>query len=89
MLGFAWFNTLWYVPVFLVSIFQCVPLAMAWDPTIEGTCVDFPVYILIVGIYNIVSDCVMLLIPIVCIWRLQMTWNEKLGVALLFLIGTL
>jgi hypothetical protein len=87
--AFVWTNMLYFVACFFISIFQCTPREKIWDPLVPGTCVNYQSYILITGIFNCVSDFLMLMFPIFCIWKLQMAPRRKIGVSGIFLVGVL
>ncbi|KAF2201201.1 hypothetical protein GQ43DRAFT_371995, partial [Delitschia confertaspora ATCC 74209] len=82
-------NMGYFIGVFFVSIFQCSPSEKLWIPTVKGHCINQPVYTLIGGIFNFTSDCLMLLTPIIFIWKLRLSWNRKFGAVVVFLIGIL
>lgn len=73
----------------LVKIFQCSPRAKAWDKSIPGHCLGVDVPILVAAAINVVSDCLILLLPMVSVWRLHMKMTRKLGVCAIFLAGSL
>ena len=75
--------------MFYVSIFQCVPREKLWTPTLPGFCINYPVTLMVVGIFNVCSDFVILLLPMAWIWRLKMSTQRKLGVSSIFAFGAL
>ena len=81
-------NFLWFLAAFFVSIFYCRPRAKIWKPALPGECLNFQVFILITGLFNAVSDITLLAMPIVVVWRLQMSMKRKLGISAVFAIGT-
>lgn len=80
---------MFFVAIFLVTIFQCSPRAKAWNPEIEGKCINISALLLVVGVFNSASDLLMLIFPVYCIWHLRMTMKRKLGISALFFIGSL
>ena len=72
-----------------LSIFQCKPIAKYWDPELPGHCINLSTYFVATGIFNLVSDIVMLLFPIYRTWKLQMSTKRKFGVSAIFFIGGL
>ncbi|KAJ4009366.1 hypothetical protein NW752_009668 [Fusarium irregulare] len=75
--------------IMLVIIFGCVPFKKSWDLTmLEGSCVDRPmVYVCTAGL-GILSDLILLLMPLPMILRLQMPRRQKAGLVVLFVIGS-
>ncbi|KAL4809005.1 ribosomal protein L36e-domain-containing protein [Aspergillus unguis] len=82
-----WFNLAFYLANFFLKIFQCIPRAKIWDKTTEGHCININIPILVTAAINVVSDLLMLTLPIVCVWRLQMSIRRKLGVSAIFAAG--
>lgn len=87
--AFIWINMSWFFACFFISIFQCSPRERAWDPLVEGTCLNYQNYIVATGIFNCVSDVLMLLFPLVSVWNLRMSMNRKFGISTIFLVGLL
>ena len=54
-----------------VDIFQCVPISSAWDPNETGKCVSYGALVLTMGIINIVTEVIMLVIPMPLLWKLR------------------
>lgn len=79
-----WFNLLFYTAVEFVGIFNCTPIAKFWDRLMPGTCIDDSSINLITSVINAASDIVLLLLPIICVWRLQMSLGRKIGVTAVF-----
>jgi hypothetical protein len=82
-------NTAWCVAAVFASIFQCVPIAANWDPTIpDARCIDYGGKVLIAtNTVTIVTDLVMILLPVPMVWRLNMSAAKRRGVVLTFLAG--
>lgn len=72
-----------------VSIGQCVPIAFAWDPTIPGgSCVNYGLLVLIAGVLNVVTDLVILVLPIPSVLRLQISKQKKYLIIFTFAMGS-
>ena len=84
-----WFNFLFYTAIFFVAIFICNPRAKFWNPALPGKCVDINSVNIITSVINAVSDLVLLLLPIICVSRLQMDRRKKLGVIAVFATASL
>ena len=89
IIAFIWLNTLWFTAAVLVSSLQCIPVAKLWNPDLQGSCSNYPIYMIVMGIFNSVVDITMLTIPIVWIWQLNMSSRRKVGVSAVFMIGAL
>jgi len=83
-----WANLAFYLAYLFVDIFQCVPRRKIWEATVPGKCISTNVLIAPAGI-NIVSDCLILVLPIILVFRLKMTLKNKLAIAAIFSSGFL
>ncbi|MCJ1235715.1 hypothetical protein MMC14_003686 [Varicellaria rhodocarpa] len=82
-----WFNVLFYIPITVVKIVECIPRARIWDKSIPGRCIDFEPLLYTTSIVNLCSDLSILVLPIESIWRLQMKTARKIGVSAAFTAG--
>ncbi|RGP73804.1 hypothetical protein FSPOR_1498 [Fusarium sporotrichioides] len=73
----------------LVILFGCVPFEKSWDHTmLEGTCVNRPaVYTCTAGL-GILSDLILLVMPLPMVLRSQIPRRQKAGLVVLFAIGS-
>src|SRR5262245_32387372 len=56
----------------LAGIFQCEPVAAAWDRSITNAkCIHRPTFFLANAIINIVSDVVIYLLPMRTLWNVR------------------
>ncbi|KAI9648300.1 hypothetical protein NHQ30_002932 [Ciborinia camelliae] len=67
----------WLVVCMLGAIWQCTPIAKAWDPLLPGHCLDYFSWSTtsshsILNVSNIVIDVLILLLPMPMIWTLNM-----------------
>lgn len=71
-------------------LFGCQPIRASWDPELlgSGKCVDQAVMYIAIAVANIVSDCILFIIPIPTIIRLKMPLQQKIGAAIMFGIGS-
>lgn len=81
----------WSAVPFFYTIFFCSPVSYYWDKTIEGGwCVDNNLYMMesiIVGVLALVSDLVILAIPMPAIWKLQIKLKKKLAITGILCVG--
>lgn len=73
----------------LAIFFQCNPIAKLWNPFLEGSCVHAYDLYLWNTILNVVTDFLVLLVPIPMLRKLQIPKKQKWGLAGLFAIGSL
>ena len=65
----------------------CTPLAHYWDASIPGTCIDLETLFNADLAFALVSDILILLLPIIPVWSLNMTRGKKLQVIALLSAG--
>ncbi|KAF2679191.1 hypothetical protein K458DRAFT_280879, partial [Lentithecium fluviatile CBS 122367] len=76
--------------IFFASIFACSPIAMGWDLTVsDGTCIDRPALYEATAAFGVVVDCLIIAIPIPMVMRLQMSRSKKIGLILMFVLGSI
>ena len=80
-------DVVYYVVAIVVLIAQCVPRSILTDPTIQGTCINFGVLLIVSSAINVATDFATLCLPLWIVIHLQMPWKRKLSVALLFCVG--
>lgn len=78
-----------YAGMFFSTLFQCAPIRRAWHPELPGHCLPEKGLPYASGAINVVSDFYVLIIPIPCIWSLNMKLHRKLRVLSIFSLGTL
>lgn len=71
------------------SIFECKPIGKYWKSETAGRCLDMSGYFVATGVFNLVSDVAMLLFPLYCTWKLQISTKRKFGVSAIFFVGGL
>jgi hypothetical protein len=78
------------IAVVIVTCFQCRPLAYLWDP--EGhpgaRCIDINAFWRWGSFPNIITDVMILLLPVPCIWKLQLSTRDKVGLIVTFATGS-
>lgn len=84
----AIFMACWAISCAFVAIFQCTPIAFGWDPSIAGgTCVNYGALVLVAGICNIVTDFIVLAMPIPLVLKLNLSTQRKRMVIFTFAMG--
>lgn len=80
---------IWQVFQTLDSIFACIPVSGYWDHTIRAKCRNELVDIIIGGVQNIVTDVIILCLPLPILWTLQTSKQNKIQLTGLFTLGGL
>ncbi|KKZ61218.1 hypothetical protein EMCG_04173 [[Emmonsia] crescens] len=72
----------------LTTIWQCHPMAGFWDKSIPGFyCVKIYPFWLSFSVVNIITEVVMLVLPVQEILRLSLRYREKLALVVVFSLG--
>lgn len=70
--------------------FQCQPLALTWDSSVEGTCIK-PSHLKFAAFFNssvaVLTDVLFALLPVPILWNVQMNWRVKSAVAAILSLG--
>lgn len=86
--------SLWTIAFFITSIFECgVHPSVLWSYTEAEDkarlCIDTSMLLLLFAITDVLGDIAILAMPLRPIYHLQKTKSERLGLAGIFLLGTL
>ncbi|MCJ1383911.1 hypothetical protein MMC17_007025 [Xylographa soralifera] len=78
-----------WIAFILAATFQCTPVAYQWDKTIPGgNCFDIIAFYKASSGPNIVTDAIILVLPISTVWRLKAPLVRKLGLMFVFLTAS-
>ncbi|KAL2056335.1 hypothetical protein ABVK25_003358 [Lepraria finkii] len=77
----------WGFGVIFSSIFQCSPVSYAWTMSPPGHCINLLAFYRWLSLPNLLADVIMLLMPVNMIWKLQVTFRQKLALSGVFLMG--
>ncbi|AEO60764.1 hypothetical protein MYCTH_2310333 [Thermothelomyces thermophilus ATCC 42464] len=90
IIGTMVFTVLSSIGNFLTVLFQCRPLALTWDSSVEGTCIP-PSQLKFAAFFNssvaALTDVVFALLPIPLLWNVQMNWKVKSAVTAILSLG--
>ena len=87
-----WVNVAFYLAACFVAIFIYSPRKALWNPYIylhEAKYLDTNVLKVVSAVVNLVSDIVILVIPISMVWTLQMQRKTKIRTIAIFATGVL
>lgn len=90
--GTAIFVSLFGVSFIATAIFQCSPISFNWEMWSgeqKGTCLDTNILAWCNAGISIALGIWLLAIPLWQLRKLQLDWRKKLGVSLMFFLGTL
>lgn len=67
----------------------CMPTARFWDKSIPGTCIDPKPMWLTHASLNIVTDLIIICIPMPALWSLKLPYKAKMWLMVVFGLGFL
>ncbi len=83
-------SILWWIGLMLTAFLHCRPLAYYWDRSIpNGHCVNNNLIGYTITSFNIVTDFVVLIMPIPWLWGMNMAIPKRMAVVGLFVLGSL
>ncbi|KAJ5175433.1 uncharacterized protein N7482_001310 [Penicillium canariense] len=80
---------MWAVSVILETFLLCRPLAYNWDISIPGTCGNRNATYVVAGVLNLITDLMVMGLPLPFIWKLQLNVAKKMALCSVFCIGLL
>ncbi|KAI0097508.1 hypothetical protein GGR51DRAFT_578051 [Nemania sp. FL0031] len=78
---------LFYTATNIAKIWECVPREKIFDPKIPGHCINTSTLLVVSGLFNTITDFIILFLPIQAVWGMQMNLRNKLTVVLVFTFG--
>ncbi|KUJ23478.1 uncharacterized protein LY89DRAFT_728223 [Mollisia scopiformis] len=81
------FIVCWALSVVLETFLLCRPVAYNWDTSIKGTCGDRNTVYVSAGALNVITDFMVMSLPVPHILTLQLKMKKKLGLLLMFSLG--
>lgn len=80
---------LWGFGVIVISGATCIPFQKLWMPTIPGGCINLPKLYYGSQIPNIVTDAIILVMPVKVVWNLHVSKTRKYLLLGIFTLGLL
>lgn len=81
------FVTCWTIISVCLAAFECVPLERYWDKHVEGQCINGKKTFLANGAFNILTDFIIIAIPVPSLMKLQVGMAKKMGLLVAFSLG--
>ncbi|MCJ1433539.1 hypothetical protein MMC27_002902 [Xylographa pallens] len=85
--GVGIFVLMCFVSTFFGFLFQCVPIQSFWQQKIARHCFLQDQFYLAVAVLSLVSDFLILVMPMPLVWALHTSKQRKIGLSLVFLLG--
>ncbi|KAI1311483.1 hypothetical protein F5Y03DRAFT_308211 [Xylaria venustula] len=89
---------LWFMMVFVIltgasfaiaGIFQCNPIASAWNANIHGTCFNQAALFYANGGFNIAQDSILYVLPTRILWKMNLPLKQRIALIVVFVVGGL
>ena len=74
---------------FLLPTLRCIPVNYNWNKTIKGHCVNPDIMFKTLSSFSVITDVVMLILPLPIVWRLQISKRRKFALTGIFMMGGL
>jgi hypothetical protein len=71
----------------LLKIFSCTPRAKILDKSVPGTCLDEAKLLDSSGLFNTITDYIILVLPVHAVYKLQLDRKKKILVIMVFTFG--
>lgn len=84
----AMMSVMWWLGVVFVAVFQCQPIAKAWDINLPGHCISYRVLFVDFIAPNIALDVLILCLPLYEVTKLHITTKQSIALCSVFLLGT-
>ncbi|KAI1179135.1 hypothetical protein F4777DRAFT_534454 [Nemania sp. FL0916] len=79
----------WTLSFTLAFTFSCIPIQSQWDHSIEYSCINVVALFTTALVTDVVTDFLILILPIYKVWGLQMALGRKVPLIGIFLLGLL
>lgn len=81
------FIALWSLMSAIGAICQCIPIESYWDDFVEGHCMEYGILQFVATICNIITDFIILFLPIRQVQRLNASREKKRWIYFSFAMG--
>ncbi|KAK8029248.1 hypothetical protein PG991_006304 [Apiospora marii] len=78
----------WCLGMVFIVVFGCYPVQAAWDFTITEKDCTTASHGIVIGIGNIITDFILIMLPVPIVWTLKMKTSQKLAILGIFGIGS-
>jgi hypothetical protein len=81
--------TCFAICVIIATALECNPVRRVYDKSVSGTCINLTAFWYSVAVNNILTDIVILLMPMPVIQTLRLPPRHKYGLMMMFALGAL
>jgi hypothetical protein len=77
----------WATSIILACFLLCQPFIYNWDTSVNGHCGNRPAAFMVAGIMNVITDAMVIALPLPHIWKLKLNMQKKIGLTSVFGVG--
>lgn len=81
--------TSYMVAAFFASVFQCTPVARAWNKAIPGSCINITTNWYANAGFSIATDIIILTLPMYPLYKSKIILKRKIALMIVFALGAL
>ena len=81
----------WWLCFTILNMVLCFPITDIWNlgPSNQHRCVQGAAHYIVNGVSNVVTDVLILCLPIRVVWSMQLPFRSKLALSFIFLLGAM
>ncbi|EDN93581.1 hypothetical protein SS1G_09448 [Sclerotinia sclerotiorum 1980 UF-70] len=76
------------ISTIITNLAACRPFSANWDSTIKATCINKEAFFIWGSIPNIITDIIILILPMRVVWNLHANRRMKIGLTITFAVGS-
>ena len=77
----------WWMAIDVFNVIQCQPVSKSWYRDSPGTCVELRTVLLSTATPNVVTDTLLLVLPLPTLWRLPIATSRRMMLSVVFMLG--
>lgn len=87
----TWFMIAWGIAFVGVALFSCNPIYAFWEFELQAIsyCINDQAWYIAMAVPTILTDIIILVMPIRQVWKLQLDRKSKIALTFIFLLGGL
>ena len=78
----------WFTGSIIPTIVQCRPIEHVWNQSVSATCINISMLFSAITIANLLTDVIILCMPMFAVSKLNISPQRRLGVMGIFLLGS-
>lgn len=83
----ATFIICYFIACIVTFILQCYPVYSFWHPAAAIHCINRNEFYLVAAVLGLLTDVVLVTMPMPVLWNLKMTTKKKVQLSIVFFVG--